>query len=72
MHLGTHWELGNLMGTSWEHIGSKGKKNKNLPCPLQKGKKWTIRECMLSLPIVCMKFLKHWQHLGTLSKGYYQ
>jgi hypothetical protein len=47
-------------------------KNKNPLCPSQKGKKWTIRECMLSLPVVCMKFLKHLQNLGTLSKGYYQ
>jgi hypothetical protein len=65
MHLGTHWELENLMGASGEHIGTKGKKQKSPHTP-QKGKNWTIHECMLSLPIVYLKFLKHGQNLGDI------
>ncbi len=51
-HLGNRiWEhFGNLMGTWWEHIGSKKKKKKSLAPPFQKEKKWTIL-------IGCMKFL---------------
>jgi len=37
MQLGTHSELEILMGTSWEHIGSK-KKKKSPPAPLKKEK----------------------------------
>jgi hypothetical protein len=47
------------MGTHWEHIGNK-RKMKKIPPPnlpkLQREKKNTF-ECMLSLPIGCMKFL---------------
>jgi hypothetical protein len=51
--LGT-WELdGNTLGT-------RGKKTKT-PCPhpplKKKEKNWINHECMLSLPIGCMKFL---------------
>jgi hypothetical protein len=45
------WTLGKPYGIKpryyWEHIGNKGKKEKN----------WNIHEGMLSLPIGCMKFL---------------
>jgi hypothetical protein len=63
---GTHWEhmeyIENLIGTHLElegnMLGTKGKwKN---PPPLTqnfKEKKWRHFECMLSLPIGCMKFL---------------
>jgi len=68
---GTNWEprehIGNLMGTHWEHVGNKGKKkNKILPPPNPtpphhtqnlKEKKSRHFDCMLSLPIGCMKFL---------------
>jgi hypothetical protein len=47
------WELGephmNHMGTHWVHIGKKNKKF--VP------KNWTPTECMVSLPIGCMKLL---------------
>jgi hypothetical protein len=56
-------QIGNLMGTSWELKGNKGKKKKILPpppCrphPKFKRKKSRHFECMLSLPIGCIKFL---------------
>jgi hypothetical protein len=57
-----YWEhFGNLMRAPWEHdgntLGTKGEKNKKPSSPLQKERNWTVRECMLSLPIGCMKFL---------------
>jgi hypothetical protein len=60
--LGTPWELENALETCWEHIGNKGKKSKITPptppptSPL-KGKIKAGHECMLSLPISCMKYL---------------
>jgi hypothetical protein len=48
--------------TYWEHIGNKEEKQKkkNLPPPhpqREKKKNRAHHECMLSLPIGCMKFL---------------
>jgi hypothetical protein len=34
-----------------------GKQKFPLPLPFLKEKSWTIHECMMSLPIGCMKFL---------------
>jgi hypothetical protein len=50
--------LGNILGTHWELEGNKGKMKKFLP-PTQNLKENKLRhfECMLSLPIGCMKFL---------------
>jgi hypothetical protein len=52
-----YWE--HPWGTHREHVGNKGKKKKNPPLPPQnlKGKKSRHFECMLGLPIGCMKFL---------------
>jgi hypothetical protein len=38
-------------------IGNKEEKQKNpsFPHPLKKKKNWTLHECMLSLPLGCMK-----------------
>ncbi len=49
------WEhFENLMGT----LRELGEKQKSLsPHPHQKRKNWIVHECMLSLPIGCMKFL---------------
>jgi hypothetical protein len=50
-----------LMGTHWEHVGNKGKMKKvlhNPPSPKLKRKINSRHfECMLSLPIDCMKFV---------------
>jgi hypothetical protein len=44
-NMGTYWELvEDMMGTHWEHDGTKEKKSRHF-------------ECMLSLPIGCTKFL---------------
>ncbi len=53
---------GNMRRTYWEHIGNKEEKQKkkNLPPPhpqREKKKNRAHHECMLSLPIGCMKFL---------------
>jgi len=40
-----------------EYIGNKGTKLKISLFPPSKEKNWTVHECMLSLPIGCMKFL---------------
>ncbi len=53
--------LGNLKGTWWKHVRNtlekkKPKQKKILPSP-PKGKNRAHHECMLSLPIGCMKFL---------------
>jgi hypothetical protein len=50
------------LGTPWEHDGNtlrtREKKKQKIPVPpLKKKKNWTVHECMLSLPIGCMKFL---------------
>jgi hypothetical protein len=57
--LGNIWEhFENMLGTHWE----QRKKNKKLPSPpphftsLSEGKNRAHHECMLSLPIGCMKF----------------
>jgi hypothetical protein len=63
---GTHWEIRehieNLLGTWKEHVENKGKMKKKIllpPPPTQNLKEKTLRhfECMLSLPIGCMKLL---------------
>jgi hypothetical protein len=53
--LGEH--IGNLMGTHWELERNKGKMKKNSPSHPPPPKKSKHFECMLSLPIGCMKFL---------------
>jgi len=50
-HIGN---LGNIKGTCWEHVGNKGKMKK---IPPRQEKTRANHECMLSLPIGCMKFL---------------
>jgi hypothetical protein len=56
-----YWE--HPWGTHWELEGNKGKmkKKKSSPCPTPKTFKNKTKsryfECMLSLPIGCMKFL---------------
>jgi hypothetical protein len=55
---GIYWEPdGNPLGTWREHIGSKGKWKKSPPPQNLKEKKSRHFECMLSLPLGCMKFL---------------
>jgi hypothetical protein len=47
------------LGTSREHVGNKGKMKKIIPPPkkyLKEKKKTRHFDCMLSLPIGCMKF----------------
>jgi hypothetical protein len=46
-----------LLGTSWEHFGNKGKNKKMTALAPLKEKNWIVHECILSLPIACMKFL---------------
>jgi hypothetical protein len=47
------------MGTDGNTLRTREEKQKiTLPPPPSKRKKnWTVHECMLSLPIGCMKFL---------------
>jgi hypothetical protein len=54
--LGEH--IWNLMGTHWELEGNKEKMKKSSPTPLPNliEKKSRHFECMLRLPIGCMKF----------------
>jgi hypothetical protein len=66
---GTHWEPretywepgGNPLETWKEHVGNKGKMKKKPSFPPTQNLKEKIKsrhfECMLSLPIGCMKFL---------------
>jgi hypothetical protein len=54
--------LGNLKGTWWKHVKNtlekkEAKTKKTPPTPPPKGKNRVHHECMLSLPIGCMKFL---------------
>jgi hypothetical protein len=51
--LGEH--IGNLMGTHWELEGNNREK-KSSPTPQLTRKKSRNFECMLRLPIGCMKF----------------
>jgi len=57
----THWEpmehVENMMGTHWELEGNPKKKEKRSTTPKLKRNKSRHFECMLSLPIGCMKFL---------------
>ncbi len=58
-HIEEHIEnIGNILGAWREHVRNKGKMKKILPPPTQnlKLKKSRHFECMLSLPIGCMKF----------------
>jgi hypothetical protein len=50
----TTWELGNLLGTYFKHIGNKESTKNSLPWPK---KKKNSGPCMLSLLIGCMKLL---------------
>jgi len=47
----------NMLGTHWEQGRSKKKKTLPTPTDPQKGKIKAHHECMLGLPIGCMKFL---------------
>ncbi len=56
------WEPFENLRTHWEHDGNTlGKrektKKKSLFSPLEMRKNWIVHECMVSLPIGCMKFL---------------
>jgi hypothetical protein len=53
---GTHWDLGNIMGTWWEHIGNKPHKKSFPPSPSQRKQ--------LSPPLQ----LSHWLHEILISK----
>jgi hypothetical protein len=59
-HYGTTQELeecqGNMLGTDWEHRRKKQTITPP-PTPPPKGKNRAHNECMLSLPVGCMKFL---------------
>jgi hypothetical protein len=57
--MGTHWEFErNIKGTCWK----QRKNEKNPPTP-SKEKTRANNECMLSLPIGCMKF--HFQNCSS-------
>ncbi len=57
-HLGEQLgNLGNPMGTWWLGTRKKNQKKSLSPHPPHKEKNWTVHECMLSLPLGCMKFL---------------
>jgi hypothetical protein len=47
------------MGTDGDTLRRREKKTKSHspPTSLKEKKNWTVHECMLSLPIGCMKFL---------------
>jgi hypothetical protein len=54
---GNTMEIWELFQNFMEYIGNKGTKQKKSLFPPSKEKNWIVHECMLSLPIGCMKFL---------------